>query len=118
GLVVVVPRFCPPARAGMRIEGPVRQVDAAQRVGEGSGLQPIGREPSGAVPLADPVTYLPVAQLEGQDALRRDGVTKRLLLDDGGRAAEVAALRHMAIDEDGDGMAMLALDLLALLAPA
>ncbi|MPN30105.1 hypothetical protein SDC9_177562 [bioreactor metagenome] len=90
-----------------------------QRVCQRGTLELAGRKPAAAIPLADLVANLAVADLERQDALRRDGVAALLMGDDGRRAAEVAALGHVLAEKHGDGAAVLALHLVALVrAPA
>ena len=50
GGVIVVARFRRPVGVHLCVKGPVRQVDAFDRVGEGALLQRVGREPHLAVP--------------------------------------------------------------------
>jgi hypothetical protein len=95
GGVVVIAGLCPPLGAGMGVKGPVGQIDAVQRVRQRGALELAGRKPAAAIPLADLVANLAVADLERQDALRRDGVAALFMGDDGRRAAEVAALGHV-----------------------
>ena len=68
---------------------------------------------------ADLVADLPVADLEGKNALRRDGVVALFMRDDSGRATKVAALGHVLAQKHRNGAAVLALHLIALVrAPA
>ena len=118
GGVVVIAGLGMPAGADVGVKRPVGQVDAVQRVRQRGVLELVGRKPAAAVPLADAVADLDVADLEGQNALRRDGVAALFMRHDGGRAAKIAALGHAAIHKDRNCLAVLALHLLALAAPA
>lgn len=118
GGVVIKAGLGLPAGLHMGVKRPVGQVQALEGVGERGALELARGEPARAIPLADFVADLAVADLEGQDALRRDGVVALLVGDDGGRAAEVAALGRAAIDKDRDGPAVLALHFMALGPPA
>jgi len=66
------------------VKRPVRQVYAVQRIGQGCVFEFVGRKPAAAIPLADFVAHLPVADLEGQNALRRDGIAALFMRHDGG----------------------------------
>ena len=118
GGVVVIAGLGLPAGADVGVKRPVGQVDAVQRVRQRGVLELVGRKPAAAVPLADAVTDLAVADLEGQDALWRDGVAAFFVRDDGRRTAEVAALGHAPVDEDRNRTAVLALHFVALRPPA
>lgn len=71
----------------------------------------VGGEPAGGVPLLEDVADLRLGELYGQEALGGDGVAGFLVRDDGGRAAEGAALGDFAGLEDGDGPAAFTADL-------
>ena len=90
--VVVVPGFSRPRRVHVRIEGPVRQVDALDRVGERAPLQRVGCEPEFPVPPANAVARLVFADLERQHALRPERILGLLVRDQLRRPAELAAL--------------------------
>ncbi len=116
--VVVVARLGLPARVHPRIEGPVGQVDAAHAVGERGLLQPVGRKPAAAVPLADGLAHLRLGVGEGQQAFGIDGVAGLGVRHDRRRPAELAALRHARGFEERDGLAALTLHRRAVLLPA
>src|SRR5215212_5884014 len=73
GRVVVVPGLCLPRAHRVCVEGPVRDVDAADAIDQRPRLQLTGREPLARVPAADLLAYLRFADLERQQALRPDG---------------------------------------------
>ena len=93
------------------IKGPVRQIDALQRIGCSRPLQAVRCKPAGPIPGAQHITHLAFADAKRQQALRRDRITHFLMRHDGRRPAEITAIGHLAIHEDRDGMTVLALHL-------
>ena len=93
------------------IKGPVRQIDALQRVGCSRPLQAVRCKPAGPIPSAQRITHLTFTDAKRQQALRRDRIAHFLMRHDGRRPAEVAAIGHLAIHEDRDRMTVLALHL-------
>ncbi len=91
GRVVVKTGIGPPLGLHMGIKGPVRQVDAFERIGQRRVLELVGGKPAAAIPFADQVAHLPVADLERQQALRRDRIIALFMRLDRRGAAKVAA---------------------------
>jgi len=111
GRVVVVPGLGGPRRVDLRVERPVRQVDAVHGVGQRGSLQPVRREPQPAVPRADAVARRAFADPERQHAFRAERRLGFVVRHDLRRPAEVAVLRLPRRIEDRDRVAALALDL-------
>ena len=110
GRVVVVARLGVPWAHDLRVERPVRNVDAVHAVDERAALQLAGREPLARVPPPDLLADARVRHDERQQALRPDGRLDFLIVDERRRAAEVAVLADALGVEDRDGLAALALD--------
>ena len=109
--VVVVARLGGPLRVHARVERPVRQVDAAHRVGQRPALERGRREPQAAVPRADAIARIRLAHPERQHALRPRRRRRFGVGHERGRAAELAVLRLAGRVEHRDGVAAPALDL-------
>ena len=93
------------------IEGPVRQIDALQRVGCSRPLQAVRCKPAGPIPGAQHITHLTFTDAKRQQALRRDRIAHLLVCHDGRRPTEITAIGHLSIHEDRNGMTVLALHL-------
>ena len=87
------------------VEGPVGDVEALGGVGQGGVFEAVGGEPAGGIPAANVVARLVFGQLHGQEALRTEGGLDFLVGNQGGGAAEIAALADVGGIEDGDGLA-------------
>ena len=109
GRVVVVPRLGRPRADRLRVEGPVRDVDAADPIDQRATLERARREPLARVPAANLLAHLRFGNLERQETLRPDWRLDLLVVDQCRRAAEVAVLPDALGIEDGDRLAALAL---------
>ena len=118
GRVVVVARLRGPLRVGLRVERPVRQVDALHGVGERAPLERVGREPQLAVPLPDAVARRRLADHERQHALGTERGLGFLVRNELRRTAELAVLRLARGIEHRDRVAALALHLALVGLPA
>ena len=74
--VVIVARLRAPGTCRLRVEGPVRQIDAVNGVHERTPCQRVRREPLARVPPANLVANLRLRDLERQDALRCDRILR------------------------------------------
>src|SRR5687767_11482430 len=108
--VVVVPGFCLPRTDDMRIEGPVRDVDAVDTINEGAALEVVRRQPLRAEPAADLFADFALIDLERQHALRPDRSADLRVVDERWRAAEIAVLADACRIEHRDRLTALALD--------
>jgi len=104
GRVVVVPGFGGPARVDVRIEGPVRQVDALDCVRQRAAFQCVGRQPKLAIPAAYAVARLVFAHLERKHAFRPKRILGLLIRDQLCGAAEFTALRLAVRIEHRNGL--------------
>src|SRR5262245_2074680 len=105
-----MPGYRFPRADGLRVERPVRNVDAVHAIDEGASLERTRREPLARVPAANLLAYLGFRDLEGQQALRSDGRLDFLVVDERRRAAELAVLADALGIEDRDSLAALTLD--------
>src|ERR1043165_6352615 len=69
GGVVVIACLGSPRRVDLRVERPIRQIDAAHGTGERAAFECVRRKPELAVPRADPVARTRFADRERQHAL-------------------------------------------------
>ena len=98
-----------PVGVDVGVEGPVGQIDAVQRVGEGGAFQFVRRPPAAAIPGAELVADLGGGNDGWQQAFRRDRRPGRSSIGTiDGRAAEIAALGGAVGIENADGLAALA----------
>ena len=118
GRVVVVAGIGRPLRVGLRVERPVRQVDALHRVGQRALLERIRREPQLAVPLPDAIARRALAHHERQHALGAERGLGFLVRHELRRAAELAVLRLPLRIEHRDRVAALAAHLALVGLPA
>ena len=72
GRVVIIPGLGGPLCGDLRVEGPIRQVEAVDGVGEGAALETIGRKPAAAIPGVHFFPHVALTDLERQDALWAD----------------------------------------------
>ena len=94
----------------LRVERPVRNVKAFDRVGERGVLELVRREPAAAIPLANGIAHLVFADLHRQQTFRAERFLDFLVRHERGRAAEIAALADARGVKDGNGLAALAFD--------
>src|SRR3954471_14219432 len=73
-LCVMIAGFRSPLCVGMRVEGPVGEVNSFQRIRERCALEPVRREPTIPVPGANVVAHLRLGQLERHYALGTDRI--------------------------------------------
>ena len=92
----------------LRVERPVRQIHALDRVGERAPLERVRREPQPAVPRSDAVARLPSLTRERQHALGPKRILGLLVRNELRRAAELARLRLARRIEHRDRLAALA----------
>ena len=104
--------------ADLGIEGPVRQVHAVQRVGQGLAAQVVGRPEVRSVPLLHPIARAGCVHRKRQQALGPDDVTGFFERHQRRRPAEIAGLGLLRAREHADGLAVLALDRAPLPLPA
>ena len=109
GRVVVVARLGLPRAHDLRVERPVRNVDALDGVDQRAGLQTSRRQPLALVPAADLLADGGLGDLERQQALRPDRRLDLLVVDELRRSAELAALPDALRIEDRDRLAAPAL---------
>jgi hypothetical protein len=110
GGVVVVSGLGLPGADRVRIEGPVRDVEAVDAIDQRASLEGVRRQPLAGVPLANLLADLFLADLERQQALRPDRCLDLLVVDECGRTAELAVLADAFRIEHRNGLAALALD--------
>ena len=110
GLVVVIAAEGGPVGVDLGVEGPVGNVKALGGVGQGGVFEAVGGEPAAGIPGANGVAHLAFGELHGQKAFRAEGGLDFLVGNEGGGAAEIAALADMRGVEDGNGLATLAFD--------
>src|SRR4030095_6457403 len=94
----------------VRVEGPVRNVDAVNAIDQRPRAQLVWREPLARVPLPDLFADVGLGDRERQQTLRADGRFDFFVVDEGRRSAELAVLPDAFGIENGDGLAALALN--------
>ena len=92
----------------MRIERPIRQVDAFDGVGERAQLERGRREPQLAIPRTNALPRVAFGELERQHALGTKRGSCLFVRSEFRRAAKLAILRLARWIEDGDRIAALA----------
>ena len=94
----------------LRVERPVRDVEALDRVDEGRDRQLPRREPPAPPPAPDVVANPAGIDSKRQHALRADRRSDLLVVHQRGRSAELTVLAHARGIEHHDGATGLALD--------
>ena len=102
----------------LRVECPVRDVEAFDRVDEGRECQFPRRKPAALPPPPNIVAHATGVYSKRQDALRTDRRSDLLVVDESRRAAELAVLPDSRWIEHHHGAARLALDAATLRLPA
>src|SRR5271166_2755025 len=92
----------------LRVECPVGDVKALDRVGERRALELVRSEPPAAVPLADGTAHLVLTDLHRQQTLRPERRLDFLVRHQGGRTAKIASLPDALLVKDRNGLATLA----------
>ena len=94
----------------VRIEGPIGQVHAMDRIGEGLLTEIRRGKPTFRVPLADALADLALGDTQGQQAFRPNGLLEFLVGHQCRRSTEITPLACLFGLEDRDGVAALAAD--------
>src|SRR5262245_39675575 len=94
----------------LRVERPVRNIDAANLIDERAGLQLSRRKPLAGIPLPNLLANLALGDLERQETLRTDRRLDFLVINQRRRSAELAVLTDPFRIEHRDSLAALTLD--------
>src|SRR5262245_14903600 len=94
----------------LRVERPVRNVDAADLIDERAALQLSRRQPLARIPPPNLLANLALGDLERQETLRADRCLDFLVVDERRRSAELTVLTDPLGIEDRDSLAALTLD--------